>query len=217
MPVQQVPRVKICGITRLDDALHAVHCGADALGFVFYERSPRCVSPEQVRTMIAALPPLVTTVGLFVNQTAEIIRQVVAHCGLDVVQLHGDEPPEVCRALAPCRVIKALRLRDAESLRDLEHFPASAILLDAWVPDRFGGTGHRCDWQLAAEVAAGHTVMLAGGLAPDCVAEAVRRVRPYAVDVSSGVESAPGVKDPEKVAAFICEAKRVDAGGRGPA
>lgn len=201
------PRVKICGITSLEDALHAVRCGADALGFVFYKRSPRYVTPEQVRSIIAALPPLVTTVGLFVNEDRSLIRTVVDACGLDVVQLHGDESPEDCRSLAPLKVIKAVRLRDADSVCNLDRYAVSAILLDAWVPDRFGGTGHRCDWRLAAEVAASHTVILAGGLGPDCVAEAVSSVHPYAVDVSSGVEREPGRKDPGKVAAFIRCAK----------
>lgn len=204
-----IPRVKICGITNLDDALHAVQCGADALGFVFYSGSPRCVSPDQVRCIIDRLPPFVTTVGLFVNQPTEEVRKVSALCGLDVIQLHGDELPPVCRDLSPSRVVKALRLRDAGSLEGLDRYPVSAVLLDAWVPDQFGGTGHRCDWQLAGEVARGRTIILAGGLDPDCVAEAVRQVMPYAVDVSSGVEYAPGHKDPEKVAAFIRNAKGV--------
>lgn len=207
--VMIIPRVKICGITNLEDALHAVRCGADALGFVFYSGSPRWISHEKARVIIGELPPFVTTVGLFVNQPTEEVRRVVDFCRLDVIQLHGDEPPEVCQDLAPCRVVKALRLRDAGSLDGLEHYPVSAVLLDAWVPDQFGGTGHRCDWQLAAEVASERTTILAGGLEPDCVAHAVRQVRPYAVDVSSGVESAPGRKDPDKVAAFIRNAKGI--------
>jgi phosphoribosylanthranilate isomerase len=200
-------RVKICGITNLEDALHAVRSGADALGFVFYRRSPRCVMPEQVRAIIAGLPPLVTTVGLFVNQAAGEVRKIVDFCGLDVIQLHGEEDPRICRNLSPSRVVKAVRLRDSGSLEDLHQYPVSAVLLDAWVPDSYGGTGHRCDWQLAARVAKERTTILAGGLDAACVAEAVRQVRPYAVDVSSGVERSPGVKDPDKVAAFIYNAK----------
>ena len=204
-----IPRVKICGITNLEDALHAVRCGADALGFVFYSGSPRWISPEKARLIISELPPFVTTVGLFVNQPTEEVRNVGDFCHLDVIQLHGDEPPEVCQDLAPCRVVKALRLRDAGSLDGVDHYPVCAVLLDAWVPDRFGGTGHRCDWQLAAEVSRQRTTILAGGLDAGCVAEAVRLVRPYAVDVSSGVESVPGRKDPDKVAAFIRSAKGI--------
>jgi len=205
--VVTIPRVKICGITNLEDALHAVRCGADALGFVFHPRSPRWIRPEQVRAITGGLPPFVTTVGLFVNQSAEEIRKVVNFCGLDVIQLHGDETPQACLDLAPCRVVKALRLRDAGSLDGVGNYPVCAVLLDAWVPDQFGGTGHRCDWQLAAEVARERTTILAGGLDPGCVAAAVRQVQPYAVDVSSGVERSPGLKDSEKVAAFIRNAK----------
>lgn len=202
-------RIKICGITRIDDAIHAARCGADALGFVFYERSPRHVEPARVREIVEALPPFVTTVGLFVNREVGQVRQIADFCGLDVIQLHGDESPAICRQLAPYRVIKALRLRDEKILDRLDSYPARAILLDAYVPDQFGGTGHRCDWQLAARVAREYPVILAGGLDSDCVAEAVARVRPYGVDVSSGVEQAPGVKDPHKVAAFIHKVKSV--------
>jgi phosphoribosylanthranilate isomerase len=198
-------------MTNLEDALHAARSGADALGFVFYPRSPRAVTPEQVRTIIDGLPPLVTTVGLFVNQDVDEVRKIADFCRLDVIQLHGDEPPQLCRELISYRVIKALRLRDADSIQNLHQYPVSAVLLDAWVPDRFGGTGHRCDWQLAAEVAKKRPTILAGGLDADCVAEAVRQVQPYAVDVSSGVERSPGIKDPDKVAAFIRNAKNAAA------
>lgn len=204
---QEVPRVKICGITSAADALHAIHCGADALGLVFYAKSPRCLSPEQARTIIGELPPFVTAVGLFVNQRAEEIRRIFEFCGLDAVQLHGDEGPEDCR-LAPLRVIKALRVRDEASLADLGQYPVNAVLLDAWSPDSYGGTGRTFNWQLAARAAKTRHIILAGGLNPENVAGAVRAVRPYAVDVSSGVESAPGRKDRQKVAAFIRNAKQ---------
>jgi len=199
-------RIKICGITNSEDALHAAACGADALGFVFYDKSPRAVTPEQVRQIVAELTPFVTTVGLFVNEAPEKIRQISDFCGLDVLQLHGDEGPEQC-VYPPRRVLKALRVKGEESLVGLDDFQVSALLLDAWRPDSYGGTGHVCDWQLAERVAARRRVILAGGLTPDNVAEAIRRVRPYGVDVSSGVESAPGQKDPERVAAFIRNAR----------
>ncbi len=207
MTHEGVPKVKICGITNLEDARHASACGADALGFVFYPGSPRCVEPDQVRRIVAELPPLLTTVGLFVNESPARIREVVDFCGLNTVQLHGDEEPEQC-CYPPCRVIKALRLRG-----DMQHalfaaYKVSALLLDAYVPDQFGGTGHRCDWQQAAKLAAQHRVILAGGLNAENVAEAVRQVRPYGVDVSSGVEEQPGQKDPEKVARFIRMARK---------
>lgn len=201
-----VPRVKICGITSLEDALHAAACGADALGFVFYPGSPRFIAAERVRKIIAELPPLVTTVGLFVNETPACIGEVVALCGLDAVQLHGDETPAQCLC-PPARVIKALRLQEGMDEAIFSSYPVAALLLDAYVPDRFGGTGHRCDWQRAAVVSAQQRVILAGGLTPENVAEAVRLVRPYGVDVSSGVEKRPGEKDPEKVARFIRVAK----------
>lgn len=201
------PRVKICGITTVEDALQAVNCGADALGLVFYPKSPRYVSAEQGRRIVAALPPLVTTVGLFVNQTAREISAIARFCGLDVLQFHGDENPEQCQ-LPPWRVIKALRIRDQQSLHALGTYQVSGLLLDAWQADRYGGTGHCFNWQLAVPLARQRPVILAGGLTPANVAEAVRIVRPYAVDVSSGVESAPGRKDPELVAAFIRNAKQ---------
>jgi len=203
-----VPRVKICGITNLEDARHAVGCGADALGFVFYAGSPRCVDPEGARQIIAELPPIVTTVGLFVNEEPTHIREMVEFCRLDRVQLHGDESPEQCSELR-FPVIKAVRLKDGMAEENLARYRVSALLLDAYVPDRFGGTGQLCDWEMAARISARHRVVLAGGLTPDNVAEAVRRVRPYAVDVSSGVEDAPGVKSQGKVADFIRAAKEV--------
>jgi phosphoribosylanthranilate isomerase len=201
-----VPRVKICGITNLDDAHHAVACGADALGFVFYPGSPRFVNPDTARRIIAELPPLVTTVGLFVNEPPARIREMVDFCGLNTVQLHGDEEPDQC-CYPPCRVIKALRLRGDMQSGLFAAYKVSALLLDAFVPNQFGGTGHRCDWAKAAAVASQHRVILAGGLNPENVAEAVRQVHPYGVDVSSGVEEKPGQKDPEKVARFIRMAK----------
>jgi phosphoribosylanthranilate isomerase len=206
MKNDSVPRVKICGITNLDDARHATACGADALGFVFYPGSPRFVEPDQARKIVAELPPLVTTVGLFVNEPPDRIREMVDFCGLNTVQLHGDEEPDQC-CYPPCRVIKALRLRNSMQSSLFAAYKVSALLLDAYVPDQFGGTGHCCDWAQAASVSLQHRVILAGGLNPENVAEAVRQVRPYGVDVSSGVEDQPGQKNPEKVARFIRMAK----------
>ena len=199
-------RVKICGITHVEDALQACACGADALGLVFYPQSPRCVTPEQARAIIRALPPLVTTVGLFVNEEPQRIRQLAEDCGLDVIQLHGDEGAGACD-YAPRRSIKALRVKDAASLAGHEEFGTSALLLDAWVAGAYGGTGESFNWELAAGIARQRPVILAGGLRPENVAAAVQAVRPYGVDVSSGVEAAPGRKDPAKVAAFIRNAK----------
>lgn len=195
-------KIKICGITELDDALHAVDCGADALGFVFYERSPRAITPDKAQAIIAQLPPFVTVVGLFVNEDPRIIRDVVDHCRLDVIQYHGDETPETVQ-MAPRRVIKALRVKTASSLAGHEEYQVSALLLDTWVANAYGGTGETFNWELAASVARQRPVILAGGLTQKNVALAIEAVRPYAVDVSSGVEAAPGRKDPQKVAAFI--------------
>ncbi|MDO3379109.1 phosphoribosylanthranilate isomerase [Geoalkalibacter halelectricus] len=201
-------RVKICGITNRDDALHAVACGADALGFVFYSESPRCVTPEQVRPIVVALPPFVSATGLFVNASQKSIIQIAEFCRLDVLQLHGDETPADCR-FEGRRVIKALRVRDADSLNQAAAYPVAALLLDAWVPGHYGGTGECFNWALAAEQARSRPIILAGGLNPENVAAAVETVRPFAVDVSSGVESAPGRKDPRRVADFIRNAKSV--------
>jgi len=206
MTAAGVPRVKICGITNLEDARHAVACGADALGFVFYSGSPRCIAPDTARRIIAELPPLVTTVGLFVNELPIRIRELIEYCGLNTVQLHGDEAPDEC-SYPPCRVIKALRLRAMMKDDVFASYQVSALLLDAYVSNQFGGTGHRCDWIQAAVVAAQHRIILAGGLSPENVAEAVRQVRPYGVDVSSGVEQKPGKKDPDKMAKFVRMAK----------
>lgn len=199
-------KIKICGITEVDDALHAVACGADALGFVFYERSPRAVTSKRAQAIIAELPPFVTVVGLFVNEDPLNVRLIADHCGLDVIQYHGDESPEMVR-MAPRRSIRALRVRESETLDDIDHYPASGLLLDAWVSGTYGGTGVLCNWETAAGIAKKRSVILAGGLTPDNVADAIKVVHPYGVDVSSGVESSPGRKDRSKVAAFIRIAK----------
>jgi len=196
------PRIKVCGITNSADALAVAEAGADALGFVFYEKSPRWVAPERVAEIVEKLPPFITTVGLFVNATREFIRQTMAVARLDVVQLHGDEQPDDC-LLPPWRVVKALRVKNAESLQGAAAFPVAALLLDAWRDDAYGGTGHRFDWQLARELGGEHPIILAGGLNPGNVARAVATVKPYAVDVSSGVEISPGRKDIARVKEFI--------------
>jgi len=199
-------RIKICGITNESDALHAVACGADALGFVFYADSPRCVSPEQARKIIDKLPAGVTPVGLFVNEALEVVNRVAVTSGIAMVQLHGDEGSDYCQRIEK-PILKALRVRNEESLFGWEDYAAEAILLDAWHPEKFGGTGESCDWQLAARMAKESTIILAGGLTPDNVAEAVKIVKPHGVDVSSGVEQSPGRKNPDKVAVFIANAR----------
>lgn len=199
-------KVKICGITSLEDALAAVEARADALGFVFVEKSPRCVSPQKAAAIIATLPPFVQTVGLFVDDDPERINWTADFCGLDVIQLHGEESPDFCTEIRR-RIIKVFRVKDAASLSSLARYQVAGYLLDAWSPDAHGGTGTTFDWSLARELTGSRPIILAGGLSPDNVREAIDIVRPYGVDVSSGVESSPGKKDLEKVRKFIAEVK----------
>jgi phosphoribosylanthranilate isomerase len=206
-------RIKICGITREEDALAAIDAGADALGFVFVPGTPRFIEPGRAAAIVRGLPPFVSRVGLFVNAAPELIEATLAEVGLDTVQLHGDEAPEVGRSLLRrVRVIQAFRVQGPETLHRLpEHRESThAWLLDAYVPGASGGTGARFDWTLAVQARdLGHPLILAGGLKPENIADAVRQVRPFAVDVSSGVESAPGRKDPEKVRQLIAAARSV--------
>ena len=199
-------KVKICGITNLDDARMAVDAGADALGFVFYDKSPRYINPVAAAKIIAKLPPFVQTVGLFVNEEIEQLNWTADFCGLDVVQLHGDESPEDCLDVKR-RVIKVFRIQNIVSIDPLKKYPVSGYLLDAWCPDCYGGTGKTFNWEVAAAARQYGRIILAGGLSADNVLEALQVVQPYAVDVSSGVESALGKKDAEKVKMFIKRAK----------
>ncbi len=196
--------VKICGITRAGDALAAAAAGADALGFMFYEPSKRNITPARAAEIIRALPPHVAKVGVFVDASEGFIRDTIAATGIDTLQLHGGEAPEFCARFAPMNVIKAFRVRNHDSLRECADYRDFAWLLDSHVAGAQGGTGVAFDWSIAAEAARQHErVILAGGLKVDTVAAAVRQVRPYGVDVSSGVESAPGLKDNGKLRAFI--------------
>lgn len=195
-------KVKICGMTQLKDALFAVEQGIDAVGFIFYKKSPRVVTMKTVREIITKLPPLVDTVGVFVNESAERVNQIANYCGLDLVQLHGEESPAFCRKIHR-RVIKAFRVKDLQSIKQLEKFPVSGFLLDTFSDDLHGGTGKTFDWNLALSAKKMGPVILAGGLTPRNILKAVRQVRPYGVDVCSGVEKSPGIKDLEKVRAFL--------------
>jgi phosphoribosylanthranilate isomerase len=189
-------RIKICGITNFEDALAAVRSGADALGFVF-AKSPRRLTPEQAREIIAHLPPLVTTVGVFVDEPAENVWKVAQACRLGALQFHGQESPEYCREFDRT-VIKAFRVEDSSVAAEMDRYHVDAYLLDS---SEGGGTGQRFNWDLIEGVE--ERIILAGGLNPENVEEAIRKVRPYAVDVSSGVESFPGKKDPWKMEEFI--------------
>jgi phosphoribosylanthranilate isomerase len=200
-------RVKICGITNLEDAQVAVEAGADALGFNFYEKSPRCVSMATAAEISRALPPFTLRVGVFVNPAEELVRRAMAECSLNLLQFHGDEPPAFCTQFG-LMSMKAFRVRDTVSLKELSKYPTDAWLLDAYVSDTFGGTGEKFNWTLAIEAQKpGKPVFLAGGLTPENVAAAIRQVQPFGVDVSSGVESSPGRKDRAKVRAFINTSK----------
>jgi phosphoribosylanthranilate isomerase len=195
-------RIKICGITNIEDAMVAVEAGADALGFVFYEKSPRFINPVRAAEIILRLPPFIQTVGLFVDEDAEKINWTADYCGLDLVQLHGNESPEDCLEVNR-RVIKAFRVQNIVSIDPLNKYQVSGYLLDAWSPDAYGGTGRTFNWELAGAARKFGPIILAGGLSPDNVAEAIKSVNPYGVDVSSGVESAPGKKDAALVKKFI--------------
>jgi phosphoribosylanthranilate isomerase len=205
-------RVKICGVTNEEDARAAVELGADALGFNLWPGSKRHVDLDRVSSWIRALPPLVTRVAVLVNVPLDEARCVAAHPAIDLVQFHGDEDESYCAQFAACghAFIKALRIRDSASLDKLDHFSTPSILLDADAGAAYGGTGRRLDPALAAEAVRRFpeaNIILAGGLTPDNVAEAIRIVRPYAVDVASGVEASAGRKDVEKLARFIAAAR----------
>lgn len=196
-------RVKICGITRIEDALCAVDLGAAALGFVFWPNSPRFIDPYRAKTLVRALPPLVTTVGVFVDQPLEYVRGVAGLLRLGAVQLHGRETPDFC-AQVRTRVIKAIPVSsetDVES--SAARFPDCTVLLDAHDPIRKGGTGRTIDWEQAVGLARRRRVILSGGIRPENVRAAIDAVRPYAVDASSGLESSPGVKDAERLRTFF--------------
>ncbi len=197
-------RIKICGITNLDDALLAADLGADALGFIFYPQSPRHVAPEAARRIIAHLPPFVAAVGVFVDEDAALVRDLAARVRLDWVQLHGQESPNYCRDLG-LKVIKGFRIQDESSLQGLAPFQgaAQALLLDTYKKGQVGGTGESFDWHLAREAKKYGRIILAGGLTPENVARALEVARPDAVDAASGTEAAPGRKDPAKLRAFF--------------
>lgn len=201
-------RVKICGITCLDDAICAADAGADAVGFIFYSRSPRYVSPAEAGRIVDRLPPFVTPVGVFVNSPRADIAPVVRDAGLGAVQLHGDERPDDCLGWR-VPVIKAFRVGESFDLELLRSYPASAYLLDTYAQGTYGGTGLTFDWDVAVRATSWGRVILSGGLSCEVVSEAVDRVRPYAVDVCSGVEVEPGKKDHNKIRTFIRLAKGI--------
>ncbi|MFQ6092413.1 MAG: phosphoribosylanthranilate isomerase [bacterium] len=196
-------RVKICGITTVEDASAAVGCGADALGFVFAE-SPRRIAPEEAREIIERLPPFFTAVGVFVDEPAERVREIARLCRLDALQFHGRESPQYCRGFDR-RVIKAFKVRDGSIAAEMAGYDVDAYLLDSWAG---GGTGQRFNWNLVRGIKG--RIILAGGLTPENVGEAITKLRPYAVDVSTGVERSPGKKDHYKIEEFVRNVRRCD-------
>ncbi|MFM2294233.1 MAG: hypothetical protein RLZZ350_646 [Verrucomicrobiota bacterium] len=196
-------KVKICGLTSVVDAVVAAEAGADLVGLMFYEKSPRAISVATAVEISLALSPFVLRVGVFVNPEPELVMRAIGECGLSMLQFHGDETPEFCAQFGVMSM-KAVRVRDETSLVELENYSTEAFLLDAHSASGFGGTGEKFNWELAvAAKKFGRPIFLAGGLTPDNVASAVRQVQPFGVDVSSGVESVPGKKDAAKVRAFI--------------
>jgi phosphoribosylanthranilate isomerase len=200
-------KIKICGITNFDDALAAAEAGVDALGFNFYKKSPRYIEPAKAAEIIGQLPPFVVPVGVFVNEREDSIRDVMFTTGIKVLQFHGDERPEFCGRFA-ARAIKAFQVKDKESLKQLVHYHVSALLLDSYRDGVRGGTGTTFDWHLAVVAKTFGRVILAGGLTPDNVAEAVKLVQPYAVDVAGGVEQDKGIKDHRQVKKFVSEVRK---------
>jgi phosphoribosylanthranilate isomerase len=206
-------KVKICGITSVADGQMAAEAGADMIGLMFYDQSPRHITLLQAVEISRALSPYVLKVGVFVNPDEAFVLRAISECGLNLLQFHGDEPSDFCTQFGVFN-IKALRVRDAASIQALENFDTDAFLLDAHSKSGLGGTGEKFNWDLAiAAQRYNKPIFLAGGLTPENVAAAVTKVRPFAVDVSSGVESAPGKKDAAKVRSFIAAAKSASGGG----
>ena len=204
-------RIKVCGITEQADLVHAVSAGADALGFISAGNSPRRVDPEKVKELVKSIPPFVDAVGVFVNEDPDLVTDIIKYCGLTMVQLHGKEPHDYCR-LMPVRVLKSFAVGAGSETVEMEVYKdvAAGYLLDTYHKDLAGGTGQTFDWQLVKELRIPVPIFLAGGLGPDNIGEAIRTVRPFAVDVNSGVEIEPGRKDHEKISELVRQVQLVD-------
>jgi phosphoribosylanthranilate isomerase (EC 5.3.1.24) len=196
-------KIKICGITNLNDALAAVKLEVDALGFVFYPPSPRAILPDKAKRIRQEIPPFTLCVGVFVNESQEKVLNVAKECRLDALQFHGNESPEYCAFFPDFKVIKSFPLKDRSDLDIIPRYPVQAILIDAYDPRHYGGTGKKANRELAQAAKGFGPLILAGGLDETNVEEAIREVNPYAVDVSSGVELSPGIKDPAKLRRFV--------------
>ncbi len=207
-------KVKICGITNLDDAMAAAQAGADAIGFVFCKDSPRYIEPSGAEEIIKKLPPFIKSVGVFVNEEEQEVRRAIEVSGIDLLQFHGDEPAIFC-TLFSLPVIKGIRIKDRNSIAQLAKYDVSAFLLDSYSKAGYGGTGKGFDLDIAIEATRYGRIILSGGLTPENIADAIEKVRPYAVDVSSGVEVSKGKKDHEKIRLFIERAKSQGLGRTG--
>jgi len=196
-------KIKICGITNLNDALTAVNLGADALGFVFYPQSPRFISPDKAKKIRQKIPPFTLCIGVFVNARKGEVLQIARECHLDALQFHGNESPEYCSSFSAYKVIKSFALKTRSDLKSITHYNIHAILIDAYDPAHYGGTGKKADWELARQAKKFGPLILAGGLTETNVQEAIKVVSPYGVDVSSSMEKRPGVKDTVKLRRFV--------------
>ncbi|MCA9408969.1 MAG: phosphoribosylanthranilate isomerase [Candidatus Omnitrophica bacterium] len=196
-------KVKMCGITNHEDAQKALFYGAWAVGFVFYKKSPRYVSPSKAKKLIEGLPPFITPVGLFVNQSERAVEDICRFANISVLQFHGDETPVYCKRFKKYKVIKAFRIRDDFDFRSLSKYKVDAYLFDAYQENAFGGTGKTFQWNLLKGQKFEKPVILSGGLTPENVAQAIAETSPYAVDVSSGIEQSPGIKSPKLIRAFM--------------
>lgn len=205
--LRSLPRIKICGITRHTDAQMAARLGADAVGFVLAD-SPRRMEPHRVRQIRLSLPPVVRAVGVFVDEEPEFVAQMATFCGFDWVQLHGHETPDYCNAVG-FKPLKAIRVKDKHSIKTMAAYQdcVAGFVLDTYVEGQQGGTGKTFDWTLAKRAKQYGPILLSGGLTPDDVRQAIKQVGPHGVDVSSGVESAPGIKDHQKLRRFVAEAR----------
>ena len=204
-------RIKICGITNLDDGLEAIAAGVDALGFVFVPNTPRYITPSQAKLVIKQLPPFITNVGLFVDNEIGEIEDIVNHCKLDAVQLHGNESPEMCTKIRfQTKVIKSFHVKkELQVLRnEIENYRVDAYLLDTFIKGKAGGTGQTFDWRIAEGLS--QRIIVAGGLTPNNIGTAIAQLQPYGVDVSSGVEKSPGKKDTNKIYSFVRQVRKAN-------
>lgn len=217
MSGQQRIRIKICGMTRLADALCATEAGVDGLGFIFHEPSPRAIAPEAAQRIIAKLPPLIAAVGVFVNRDRQQVEKIIRQCGLGYAQLHGGESPEYCRSLAenagPCRILKAIRVGPHTTSAEVAPYQdyVQGFLLDTYQKNVVGGTGEVFDWSVIDRLHLSKPFLLAGGLSVDNIRAALEQVRPYGVDANSGLEEAPGIKSHELIRRFVAAVRKFEA------